>query len=106
MRCAVGTSLVVCKSSIDHKLRGLPIIVVQDAPQPLTAAHLARHARVERVTIQDEVPGVLEKPINAVGQVTPALLHPVRLADTRCLVVGFRVMEGRESRGGRPKLPF
>ena len=29
----------VCKNSIDRKLRGLSIIVVQDAPQTLTATN-------------------------------------------------------------------
>jgi hypothetical protein len=33
------SDLVGCKYSIDWRLRGFPIIVVQDAPQPLTAAN-------------------------------------------------------------------
>ena len=35
----VALLLEVCKYPIGGKLRGIPIIVVQDAPQPLTAAN-------------------------------------------------------------------
>ena len=31
--------VVVCKNSIEHKLRGLPVIVIQDASQPLAATN-------------------------------------------------------------------
>src|SRR5664280_428792 len=38
--------------------------------------HPAKHARVERVTIQDEVPRLLQEPVYAIGEVPSDLRHP------------------------------